>query len=144
MTAVAPVRSCAPVNKRAPAWSDTGIQGDTNLVAVLQVLHDLSRIQQHILGCVAVHSWTHDSAVPFVAPNPHQFTVAMGLAAPGVRLLDVVVSPVSFQQSFRLSRLGAHVVPRLFLLVSADDDQRRELEFTKMRRLMQNAWETRE
>jgi hypothetical protein len=113
-------------------------------VAVLQVLHNLSRIQRHVLGRVALHSWTHNGDIPFVAPNAHQFAVAMGLAAPGVRLLDVAVSPVSFQQTFRLSRLGAYVVPRLFHLVAADEDQCRELEFTKMRRLMQNAWEPRE
>jgi hypothetical protein len=36
------------------------------------------------------------------------------------------------------------VVRRLFRLVPADDDRRRELEFSKMRRLMEQVWETRE
>jgi hypothetical protein len=58
--------------------------------------------------------------------------------------LAVVVSPISFQQSFRLTRLGRRVVRRLFRLVPAREDQRRELEFTKMRRLMQRAWEPRD
>lgn len=114
------------------------------VVRLPRLVQELTLIERHILGCVAVHSWTHGNTIPFVAPNAHQFAVALGLAAPGVRLLEVAVSPVCFQQSFRLTRLGAYVVRRLFRLVPAHADQRRELAFTKMRRLMQNAWETHE
>jgi hypothetical protein len=111
-------------------------------VALPSVLYDLSVVQRHILARVAVHAWTHDGSIPFVAPNAHQFAVALGLAAPGIRLLEVSVSPVSFQQSFRLTRLGAYVVRRLFCLVPAQDDQRREREFTKLRQMMHNDWGT--
>jgi hypothetical protein len=109
-----------------------------------RLAQELTPIERYILRCVAVHTWAHECAIPFVAPNTHQYAVALGLAAPGIPLLMVVVSPGSLQQSFRLTRLGRYVVQRLFHLVPADDDQRRELEFTKMRRLMQNAWEPRE
>lgn len=68
--------------------------------------------------------------------------MALESAAPGVHLLEVFVSPATLRQSFRLTRLGAYVVRRLFCLVSEDDDRRRELEFTKMCRLMLNDWET--
>jgi hypothetical protein len=112
------------------------------LVALPSVLYDLSVVQRHILARVAVHAWTHDGGIPFVAPNAHQFAVALGLAAPGIRLLEVAVSPVSFQQSFRLTHLGAYVVRRLFRLVPAQDDQRREREFTKLRQMMHNDWAT--
>jgi len=114
------------------------------IVSLPRVLHDLSEVQWHILARVAVHSGTHAGAIPFVAPNPHQFAVALGLAAPDVHLLEVAVSPVSFCQSFRLTHLGCYVVRRLFRLVPADDDRRQELEFTKMRQLMHNDWETRD
>jgi hypothetical protein len=103
---------------------------------------ELTLIERHILGRVAVHAWTHEGTIAFVAPNTYQGTVALGLAAPGIRLLEMAVSPISFQQSFRLTHLGCRVVLRLFRLVPTRDDQRRELEFTKMRRLMQQAWET--
>lgn len=114
------------------------------VVRLPRLVQELTLIERHILGRVAVHTWTHDGSIPFVAPNAHQFAVALGLAAPGIHLLEVVVSPVSFRQSFCLTRLGAYVVRRLFRLVPAHADQRRELAFTKMRRLMQNAWETHE
>jgi len=116
--------------------------GRLNVTVLPRVLHDLTLVQRHILGRVAVHSWTHDGAIPFIAPNAHQFAVALALAAPGVHLLEVVVSPISFRQSFRLTRLGGYVVRHLFRLVPAGDDRRRELEFTKMRQLMLNAWAT--
>ena len=112
------------------------------MVCLPRLVHELTLIERHLLGRVAVHSWTHEGAIPFVAPNAHQFAVALGLTAPGVHLLEVVVSPVTFRQSFRLTHLGAYVVRRLFHLVPARDDQRRELAFTKMRQLMQNTWET--
>jgi hypothetical protein len=127
------------------AWVAQDILGragaGARVVHLPRFAKELTPIERHILGCVAVHTWTHDGRNPFVAPNPHQLSVALGLAAPDVRLLTVAVSPASFRQSFRLTRLGKYVVQRLFQLVPAEDDQRRELEFTKMRRLMENTWE---
>jgi hypothetical protein len=112
------------------------------VVRLPRLVQELTLIERHVLGRVAVHSWTHDGSIPFVAPTAHQFAIGLALAAPGVRLLEVVVSPISFQQSFRLTHLGAYVVRRLFRLVPAHEDQRRELAFTKMRQMMCNAWET--
>src|SRR5689334_18080609 len=98
-----------------------------NAAVLPSVLHDLSEVQRHILGRVAVHGGTHEGAIPFVAPTAHQFALALELAAPGVHLLEVAVSPVTFRQSFRLTRLGGYVVRRLFRLVPPDDDRRHEL-----------------
>ena len=43
---------------------------------------ELTPTQRHSLGRVAVHAWTHQDAIPFVAPNAHQSAVALRLAAP--------------------------------------------------------------
>lgn len=111
-----------------------------NVTVLPRVLRNLTLVQRHILGRVAVHGWTHDGIIPFFAPNAHQFAVALELAAPGVHLLEVVVSPITLRQSFRLTRLGSYVVRHLFRLVPAREDQRRECEFTQMRQFMHNDW----
>jgi hypothetical protein len=113
-----------------------------NVTVLPHVLHDLTLVQRHILGRVAVHSWTHNGAIPFVAPNAHQLAVALELAAPSVHLLEVIVLPVSLRQSFRLTHLGSYMVQHLFRLVPAREDQRRECEFTRMRQFMYNDWAT--
>jgi hypothetical protein len=103
----------------------------------------LTPIQRYVLARVAVHTWTHGGRIPYRPPNAHQASVAFALAAPDVCLLTMLAASSSMFPVFRLSHLGEYAVRRLFRLVSTEEDQRRELEFTKMRRLMQNAWETR-
>lgn len=112
------------------------------LLVIPCLLHDLTEIQRHILARIVVHTCGHDASIPFIAPNSHQYAVALGLAAPGVRLLEVTVSPVSYRQTFRLTHLGRSVVRRLFHLISAREDQHREVEFTKMAKMMRNDWST--
>jgi hypothetical protein len=107
-------------------------------------VHPLTPIQRYVLARVAVHTWTHGGRIPYRPPNAYQASVAFALAVSDVCLLTMSAIPSSTVPVFRLSHLGEHTVRRHFRLMSTEEDQRRELEFTKMRRLMQNAWEVRE
>jgi hypothetical protein len=102
------------------------------------VIYALDAMQKYVLGRVAVHNWTHRGEIPYIPPNPHQASIAFGLAVPGVRLL----LPTSLMPSYKLSRLGDIAVHRLFRFVDVNLDHDREREFDRMRALVRNDWET--
>jgi hypothetical protein len=58
-----------------------------HIVVLPRLLCDLSEIEAYVLARVATHDWTCGGTLPYIAPTAHQRRVALGLAAPGVRLL---------------------------------------------------------
>jgi hypothetical protein len=113
-----------------------------NIVVLPQLRCDLSEIQVHVLARVATHCWTYGEAIPYIAPNAHQRRVALGLAAPGVRLLEAS-SLGGRRCEFWLTRLGGLVVRRVLRMTpeSIERQKEREREFDRMRALAWNAWE---
>lgn len=115
----------------------------SRIVPLPQLRQELTAVERYVLGRVAIHTCNHDGAIPYIAPNRHQFSVALTLAAPDVRLLLASTHEyASFEEvAFRLSRLGRRMVQRVFRLVPLEDVLDREIEFDRMRALMRNEWE---
>jgi hypothetical protein len=111
------------------------------VVRLSRLLRELSDIERHVLARVAVHGWTHQGRIPYIAPTAHQRAIAEILASPEVKLLDAVVT-LDCRQAYRLSRRGEAVARRVFRVVLMDTVIARECEFTRMRRLVRNDWET--
>jgi hypothetical protein len=114
-----------------------------NIVTLPQLRQELTEIERHVLGRVAIHTCNHDGAIPYVAPNAYQFSIALALAAPGVRaLLASTREYVSFRRvSFRLSRVGWRLVQQLFRLAPLEEVMEREIKFDRLRTLMRDVWE---
>ena len=114
-----------------------------NIVTLPQLRRELAAIELHVLKCVAVHTHNHGGAIPYIAPNSHQFSVALALAAPDLRLLLASTNTYrAFSKaSFWLSGFGWRVVQRLFHVIPQEEVVAREIEFDKMRTLMRNDWE---
>lgn len=111
-------------------------QGKLDLLP--RILHELTALQRHILGRVAVHSWTHQGSIPFIPPNAHQAQAAFALAHPDVRLL----LPISLEPSFHITRRGELAVCRLFQVIPWRWSCEQERLFDEMQRFYRNKWET--
>lgn len=102
---------------------------------------DLSEIERHVLGRIALHEWTHGGRVPFSAPNAHQRAVAFRLAAP-TRGLVSAASWSARRTTFRLTDRGEVVTRAALRVVAAGPNHGWEVEFDRMQALMRNDWET--
>lgn len=120
-----------------------GADKPKNLSILPQLRQELTAIEVHVLKCVAAHTCNHSCAIPYIAPNSHQFSVALALAAPDLRLLLASTDTyTSFSKvSFRLSGFGWRIVQRLFHVIPQEEVVAREIEFDKMRTMMRNDWE---
>jgi hypothetical protein len=115
----------------------------TNVSVWPRLRQELTELERYVLGRVAIHTCNHDGAIPYIAPNAYQFSVALALAAPDVRaLLASTRDYASFRQvSFRLSRVGWRLVRRLFRLTPLEEVMEREIKFDRLRTLMRDVWE---
>jgi hypothetical protein len=103
-----------------------------------RILHEFTDVQRHVLARIAVHTWRFDGEIPYTPPTSWQCEIAFVLAEADMRLLALV----SKRPAFRLTRLGIHVVSRLFHIVPARWSIEREIELEFLRALMRNKWET--
>jgi hypothetical protein len=102
-------------------------------ITFLPRLLTLTSIQRHVLGCVAVHCWTHRGRIPYHPPTAHQAVIACDLAAPEMRLLVEKPTPTP---TYILSRIGDAVARRVLRVVPLATLCERERAFDQMRALM--------
>jgi hypothetical protein len=117
--------------------------GTAPLAVVPALPRTLTAIERHILAGVAVHTWTHQGRIPYIAPTAHQATVAYTLASPGMELL-APISGLPGRPAYQLTRLGRITVQRILHFVPLLVVMQREREFTRMEALMRPGCDARE